>query len=96
MGGDQDETTDDGEHPAPLEEGQRLGSPAEALIDQDTFLHSPRGQASVMRRILLGTTMRGRRLMLNRIEGQSSCLAAALAQEAERYRRVIPGLAPRP
>lgn len=73
-----------------------IGTPSEALIDQDRFLASPRGQASVMRRILLGTTMRGRRLMLARVEGQSACLAAGLSAEADRHRRVIPGVTPRP
>lgn len=65
-----------------------LGSPAEALVPQEAFLASPRGRATVLRRMLLSSSMRARRAMLDRVGGQSQCLGAALLAEADRYRRV--------
>lgn len=63
-----------------------LGSPVESLVAQDTFLSSPRGRATVLRRILMAAPMRGRRAMLARIETESQCLGVALVEEAHRYR----------
>ncbi len=70
-----------------------MGTPAEALIGQQSFLDTPRGQSSVMRRILLSTPMRGRRAMLARATAQSECLGTALTAENDRYRAVRPGAA---
>ena len=63
-----------------------LGSPVESLVAQDAFLSSPRGRATVLRRILMAAPMRGRRAMLARIETESQCLGVALVEEAHRYR----------
>lgn len=63
-----------------------LGSPAETLVAQQRFAETPRGQAAVLRRILLGHPMRGRRAMLNRIAAQSECLGNALTDELDRFR----------
>ncbi|GAB4263445.1 MAG: hypothetical protein Kow0013_09830 [Pararhodobacter sp.] len=62
-----------------------LGTPAEALVAQAPFLDSPRGRGAVMRRILLSTSMRGRRALLNRIAARSQCLGEALSAENARY-----------
>lgn len=63
-----------------------LGSPVESLIPQETFLSSPRGRASVLRRILMAAPMRGRRAMLARVQAESQCLGQALIDEAHRHR----------
>ncbi|PTX05385.1 hypothetical protein [Pararhodobacter aggregans] len=69
-----------------------LGSPAESLIAQEEFLNSPRGRASTMRRILLASSMRARRAMLDRVSSEVSCLGDALRAEAQRYRPALPGV----
>lgn len=71
-----------------------LGSPAEALVSQADFLHSARGQATVLRRILLSSSLRVRRQMLDRLDASSACFATALAEEAERFRRIQPAMRP--
>lgn len=62
-----------------------LGTPSEALVDQDTFLRSPRGHSTVLQRILLSTDMRGRRAMLAYLHNHSTCLAEALTAEHQQY-----------
>lgn len=71
-----------------------LGSPIEALIPQAVFLDSPRGRATVMRRILQSTDARGRRAMLNTLQEQDACLAETLQAESTRYRYHRPGTEP--
>lgn len=63
-----------------------LGSPLESLVPQETFLASPRGRASVLRRILLAVPMSGRRAMVAAVAAQSQCLGDALAAESRRHR----------
>lgn len=67
-----------------------MGTPSDALVDQATFLQSPRGLASVLRRMLLATDLRGRRAMLNYVEMHSSCLADALRRDHNRYLPRLP------
>lgn len=62
-----------------------LGSPVEALVPQATFLASPRGQASTLRRILLAVPMRGRRAMVAQVTQHSACLGEALQAESLRH-----------
>ena len=69
-----------------------LGTPAETLVSQAEFLASPRGQASVMRRILLASSMRARRAMIERVTGAVACLGEALTTESIRYRPALPGV----
>jgi len=69
-----------------------LGSPAEALISQHEFLHSPRGQATVLRRILQSTDARGRAAMIGQMRGHDECLANVLADERVRYHYRRPGV----
>ncbi|MFN4099784.1 MAG: hypothetical protein ACK4GT_08405 [Pararhodobacter sp.] len=69
-----------------------LGTPAEVLIPQGDFLDSPRGQASVMRRVLMSVPMRGRRAMLARVTAQSECLGTALVAQNERFRPPLYGV----
>lgn len=68
-----------------------LGSPAETLIPQQVFFASPRGLSSVMRRILLATSMRGRGALLARVTEEAACLGEALSAENQRYRPTLPG-----
>ena len=68
-----------------------LGTPAATLVPQAEFLASPRGRSTTLRRILLSSSMRARRAMLERVAGQSQCLGEALVAETERYRRILPG-----
>lgn len=68
-----------------------LGSPVESLIPQDMFLASPRGQTTVLRRILQSSDARGRRTMIARLQGPQACLAERLASESDRYRYRRPG-----
>ncbi len=74
----------------------RIASPAESLISQEVVLASPRGRASVLRRMMLAHTLRARGEMLARLQERAPCLAAALEAEIERYRRRLPALEPRP
>ncbi len=67
-----------------------LGTPAETLVAQQAFLASPRGQSSMLRRILLSVPMRGRRAMLARVADVSACLGTELTAEVARYRRPVP------
>ncbi|MCB1407643.1 MAG: hypothetical protein KDK01_15660 [Rhodobacteraceae bacterium] len=69
-----------------------LGTPSEALISQTAFLASPRGQSTVMRRILLSTDLRGRRAMLAYLREHTECLADAMQIEHQRYLPRIPNL----
>lgn len=62
-----------------------FGTPAQALVPSELFHRSPRGQAALLRRILLNADARGRRLQLARAEAQDACLASALEAEAQRY-----------
>ncbi len=55
-----------------------FGSPAATLIPEDRFAASARGQAALLRRVLLGRNIRGRALMATDLAAQSVCLAAAL------------------
>ncbi|MCW1932910.1 hypothetical protein [Pararhodobacter zhoushanensis] len=73
-----------------------LGTPAAALVDQTRFVDSARGHASVLRRIMLGTPMRGRRMLLARVSERSECLGNALSSDDLRYRPQIPGVSPVP
>lgn len=70
-----------------------LGTPAEALVSQSEFLASPRGQSTIMRRILLSTDIRGRRAMFARMQETSACLATALIAENQHYVPRLPGTA---
>ena len=69
-----------------------LGSPAEALISQQDFLQSPRGQATVLRRILQSTDARGRAAMIGQMREHDECLANVLADERVRYHYRRPGV----
>jgi len=69
-----------------------LGSPVEALVSQADFLNSPRGQATVLRRILQSTDARGRGAMIARMRGHDECLADVLYEERARYYYRRPGL----
>jgi len=69
-----------------------LGSPAEALISQEEFLRSPRGQAAVLRRMLHSTDARGRGAMISQVRTHDTCLADFLTQERTRYHYRRPGV----
>lgn len=69
-----------------------LGSPAEALISQQDFLRSPRGQATVLRRMLQATDARGRGAMISHMRAHNECLAEVLADERRRYHYRRPGV----
>lgn len=69
-----------------------LGSPAEVLIAQDAFLRSPRGQATVLRRMLQSTDARGRGAMISQMRAHDECLAAVLTEERTRYHYRRPGV----
>ena len=69
-----------------------LGSPVEGLVAQSQFVATPRGQASTLRRILLGVEARGRRALIQRLRGESECLGERLAQEQRRYMNKIPAV----
>ena len=62
-----------------------FGPPSERLIDADTFHASPRGQAALLRRMLLAADARGRRAQFAKVEAVDSCLAGLLQAEAQRY-----------
>ncbi len=62
-----------------------LGTPAEALIPTESFVQSPRGQAALLRRVLLGASIRMRPAMFARAAETDSCFAEILAEEAGRY-----------
>jgi len=68
-----------------------LGSPAETLMSEADFLASPRGQRSVMRRMILSTDMRGRTGLLNRTRALDPCLGDQLAEDSARYRMIREG-----
>lgn len=68
-----------------------LGSPVEALIAQADFLDTPRGRATVLRRILQSTDARGRRTMITGLRSHDACLADVLNEENARYRYRRPG-----
>lgn len=67
-----------------------FGSPSEALIPTADFVQSPRGQAALLRRVLLSADARGRRQLIKTAADTSACAAEALSAEAERYRYVRP------
>ena len=67
-----------------------LGSPVEGLIAQADFVASARGQASTLRRILLGVEARGRRSLIQRLRGESECLGERLTLEQRRYMKTTP------
>lgn len=69
-----------------------LGSPVESLVSQTDFLNSPRGQATVLRRILQSTDARGRAAMIARMREHDACLADVLHEERRRYRYLRPGI----
>lgn len=69
------------------------GSPINALIPQESFVSTPRGQAATLRRILLATEARGRRTMIARVQRESACLGERLEAEQRRYRYLRPGAA---
>ncbi|MGY6410231.1 MAG: hypothetical protein ACXIUV_04290 [Alkalilacustris sp.] len=62
-----------------------FGTPSETLIDSETFHASPRGQAALLRRMLLAADARGRRAQIAAVEAVDSCLAGLLQTEAQRY-----------
>ncbi|WP_209424340.1 hypothetical protein [Pararhodobacter sp. SW119] len=62
-----------------------LGSPVEAIIEQDDFLSRPRGRSTVLRRILQTHDARGRRAVIAQMRTHDACLADMLAEEAARY-----------
>jgi len=68
-----------------------LGSPFEALVSQSAFLASPRGQATVLRRVLYSTDARGRRAMIGQMREHDACLAEVLYAEVARYHYRRPG-----
>ncbi|MFD1912328.1 hypothetical protein [Halodurantibacterium flavum] len=61
------------------------GSPAEALVDTERFAESPRGQAALLRRVLLGSSARMRPAMLARLSDIDACFAEQVQSEAQRY-----------
>ena len=69
-----------------------LGSPAESLVPQDVFLRSPRGQATVLRRMLQSTDARGRGAMISQMRAHDECLATVLTEERSRYHYRRPGV----
>jgi len=69
-----------------------LGSPAEALISQEAFVRSPRGQATVLRRMLQATDARGRGAMISQMRAHNECLAEVLTEERRRYHYRRPGV----
>lgn len=69
-----------------------LGTPAEALVSQEDFLQSPRGQATVLRRMLQATDARGRGAMISRMRAHDECLAGVLSDERARYHYRRPGV----
>lgn len=71
-----------------------LGTPVAALIPQEQFVASPRGQAAVLRRILLSSVMRDRRAALATVAERSSCLAERLNAENHRYHPMMVTPAP--
>lgn len=62
-----------------------FGSPSEALIPTERFAASPRGQAALLRRMLLAVDARGRRGQMAAAEARDPCLAGLLEAEAKRY-----------
>ncbi len=62
-----------------------LGSPVETLIPAGIFAESPRGQAALLRRALLGATARMRPTLLSRTAEADACLGEVMAAEAARY-----------
>jgi len=62
-----------------------FGSPSERLIEAGVFHASPRGQAALLRRILLNVDARGRRSQAARAAEHDACFAARLEAEAQRY-----------
>jgi len=65
-----------------------FGTPSEALISSEDFVQSPRGQAALLRRVLLAADARGRRQLLARAEQTDICAADLLNAETVRYRYV--------
>lgn len=62
-----------------------FGSPSERLIAAEVFHASPRGQAALLRRVLLNADARGRRSQIARAEARDACFAGQLDAEAQRY-----------
>ena len=62
-----------------------FGSPSEQLIPAEVFHRSPRGQAALLRRVLLNADARGRRIQLTRAQERDACFGAELEAEAQRY-----------
>lgn len=70
------------------------GTPSETLIDNARFNASPRGQAALLRRVLLNADARGRYNQLSRAAELDACLGTLLSEEAQRYRPALPPPAP--
>lgn len=71
-----------------------LGSPVEGLIPTADFVTSPRGRATVLRKIMLSTDARGRIGLLTRTKATDMCLADVLNAEFARYRIHLPVITP--
>lgn len=65
-----------------------FGTPAETLIPNEVFVASPRGQAALLRRVMLTTQARGRPHLLSSLQQVDACFATELEAEIERYRPV--------
>ena len=74
----------------------RLGSPAAALLDDDSFASSARGQAALARLMLLGQGTRMRAALLRKVAVQDACLGSWLAAQAKRFDRPIQPAPPAP
>lgn len=62
-----------------------FGSPSERLIPPERFHASRRGQAALLRRILLNADARGRRAQIARARAADACFGDLLDAEAQRY-----------
>ena len=60
-----------------------MGSPAASLIDEDRFAASPRGQASVLRRVLSYDFVT--RWRLDQIAAVDACFADLVDREGQRF-----------
>lgn len=67
-----------------------LGSPLASVIPTEVFVDSPKGQAVVLRKIMLSTDARGRINLLTRTKAEDMCLANVMSAEFTRYRVSIP------
>lgn len=67
-----------------------LGSPLASVITAEDFVRSAKGQAVVLRKIMLSSDARGRINLLTRTKAADMCLAEVLTAEFARYRVTIP------